>query len=111
MSLNGLKPDTDYPSPDNADNSFRHRGFRVLTRKLPILKAGPIETMTGELGIALPEMIFGDNVVSINHERSRWGIQFNAFDALDRVDKTGESRLRVAYSGEWQRNRLVVWFH
>lgn len=76
-----------------------------MTQKLPILKAEPIEDMTKKLGIAPPEMIFGDNFVSIEHEPTGWGITFNAFDALDRVDKTGERMLEVAYSKEWQRSR------
>jgi type 2A phosphatase activator TIP41 len=69
------------------------------------LKAEPIEEMTKKLGIAPPEMIFGDNYVTIEHEKSKWGITFNAFDALDRVDKTGSSMLKVAYSKEWQQSR------
>ncbi len=92
------------PSQD-AGQRMQHRGFSIRTRKFPILKAGPIEDMTARLGIAPPEMIFGDNVVAIDHEPSGWGISFNAFDALDRVDKTGKARLKVAYSREWQKNR------
>lgn len=80
-------------------------GFRISTQKLPILKADPIEEMTKNLGIAPPEMIFGDNFVSIEHPQTGWGINFNAFDALDLVDKTGQSMLQVAYSKEWQQSR------
>ncbi|KAL4869967.1 hypothetical protein BDV12DRAFT_166737 [Aspergillus spectabilis] len=86
-------------------NSINVKGFTISTQKLPILKAEPIEAMTKRLGIAPPEMIFGDNFVSIEHEKSGWGINFNAFDALDLVDKTGESMLKVAYSKEWQKSR------
>ncbi|KAI9373141.1 TIP41-like family-domain-containing protein [Aspergillus egyptiacus] len=86
-------------------NTINVNGFKISTQKLPILKAEPIEAMTKKLGIAPPEMIFGDNFVAIEHEKSGWGIHFNAFDALDRVDKTGESMLKVAYSKEWQRSR------
>ncbi|EIT77426.1 type 2A phosphatase activator tip41 [Aspergillus flavus] len=86
-------------------NTISVQGFKITTEKRPILKAEPIEDMTKRLGIAPPEMIFGDNFVSIQHEKSRWGINFNAFDALDRVDKTGASMLKVAYSKEWQRSR------
>ncbi|KAL3473641.1 TIP41-like family-domain-containing protein [Aspergillus californicus] len=86
-------------------NSINVKGFKISTQKLPILKAEPIEAMTKKLGIAPPEMIFGDNFVAIEHEKSGWGINFNSFDALDRVDKTGESMLKVAYSGEWQKSR------
>ena len=84
------------------------KGFRISTQKLPILKAEPIEEMSNTLGIALPEMIFGDNFVKIEHEKTGWGITFNAFDALDRVDKTGESMLKVAYSKEWQKSRCGI---
>ncbi|WEW57929.1 Tap42 interacting protein [Emydomyces testavorans] len=98
--------DTKFPSPDTPNsNSITRNGFRITTRKLPILKAGPIDEMTNKLGIALPEMIFGDNLVSIEHPQSGWEINFNAFDALDRVDKRGQSALKVAYSKEWQKSR------
>lgn len=109
MTTNGSGPaaniDTHFPSPADSSKSITRKGFKITTRKLPILKAGPIENMTTKLGITPPEMIFGDNLVSIEHEPSGWAISFNAFDALDRVDKTGESRLKVAYSREWQRSR------
>ncbi|PKY05326.1 TIP41-domain-containing protein [Aspergillus campestris IBT 28561] len=86
-------------------SSISVKGFKITTQKLPILKADPIEDMTKKLGITPPEMIFGDNYVAIEHEKSGWGINFNAFDALDRVDKTGSSMLKVAYSREWQSSR------
>ncbi|EAS35597.3 TOR signaling pathway protein TipA [Coccidioides immitis RS] len=98
--------DTQFPSPETPNfNSIKKNGFKITTRKLPILKAGPIDAMTNKLGIAPPEMIFGDNLVSIEHPQSGWGIKFNAFDALDRVDKTGQCALKVAYSREWQKSR------
>lgn len=96
-------PFFDPPTP----NSITRKGFKITTRKLPILKAGPIDAMANKLGIAPPEMIFGDNVVAIEHTPSGWGINFNAFDALDRVDKSGEAMLKVAYSMEWQKSRCV----
>ncbi|KAI1976063.1 Serine carboxypeptidase 3 [Ophidiomyces ophidiicola] len=92
-------------SPPPNRHSITRSGFTISIRKDPILKAGPIDDMTKKLGIAPPEMIFGDNLVSIQHVHTGWGIEFNAFDALDRVDKTGQSALKVAYSGEWQRSR------
>lgn len=101
LSSPGVSPSMKKP------DSIVIKGFKVTTQKLPILKADPIEAMTKKLGIALPEMIFGDNYVSIEHEASGWGISFNALDALDRVDKTGESMLRVAHSKEWQKSRFV----
>ena len=99
-------PNEHYPSAADASNSITQHGFKISTRKLPILKAEPIEQMTADLGIAPPEMIFGDNLVSIEHV-SGWGINFNAYDALDRVDKTGGSMLQVAHSKEWQSTRYA----
>ncbi|KAL9623462.1 MAG: hypothetical protein Q9204_007954 [Flavoplaca sp. TL-2023a] len=104
--MNGQSnPNEPYPLGGNSDRSVLRHGFRITTRKLPILKAGPIEHMTAKLGIAPPEMIFGDNVASIEHVGSGWKIEFNAFDALDLVDKTGNSMLQVAHSKEWQSTR------
>ncbi|KAL9090504.1 MAG: hypothetical protein Q9165_005265 [Trypethelium subeluteriae] len=83
-------------------------GFTIKTRKLPILKAGPIEEMTESLGITPPEMIFGDNYVEISHRATGWSINFNAYDALDLVDKTGNEMLKVAHSKEWQTSRYAA---
>ena len=110
MAVNGHRQadgiNTTFPSPAAASpRSISVEGFRIQTQKLPILKARPIEEMTKSLTIAPPEMIFGDNYVTIEHPSSRWGIKFDAFGALDRVDKTGETRLKVAYSKEWQQSR------
>ena len=87
------------------DATVVHSGFKITTRKLPILMAGPIERMTENLKITPPEMIFGDNFVRIDDKTSKWCIEFNAYDALDRVDKTGANMLKVAYSEEWHENR------
>ena len=52
-------------------------------------------------------MIFGDNMVTIEHAASSFGISFNTYDALDKVDKTGDSMLQVAHSREWQSTRYA----
>ncbi|KAL2376587.1 hypothetical protein RJZ90_007406 [Blastomyces dermatitidis] len=105
MASNDAHQDTQFPSATTPrDNSITRHGFKITTQKLPILKAGPIDEMTTKLGIAPPEMIFGDNHVTIEHQPSGWKLDFNAFDALDRVDKSGETMLKVAYSKEWQQS-------
>lgn len=103
-TLNGAPADT--VAPGHASTSITKGAFTISTRKLPILKAGPIDTMTKALGITPPEMIFGDNHVLIAHAASGWSISFNAFDALDLVDKTGAHMFQVAHSAAWQQNRL-----
>lgn len=63
--------------------------------------------LQGDLGIPLPEMIFGNNEVKLSHEDG-FEIFFRAKDALELVDKTSESNkhIKVAYAGEWGKKRL-----
>lgn len=110
MTENGVDQparfDAVFPAAGNTPpSSIIQKGFKISTQKLPILKAEPIERMSSALGIAPPEMIFGDNYVLVEHPATGWGISFNAFHALQRVDKTGKERLEVAYSKEWQQSR------
>jgi type 2A phosphatase activator TIP41 len=93
----------------DAGKHHRIASWSIRTRKFPILNSGEIDDMTAKLGIAPPEMIFGNNSVEVLHEPIGWGIVFNAFDALDVVDKTGEAgMLKVAYSEQWQKMREKV---
>lgn len=100
-----------YPNPESPEQStmsHTQKGFKISARKLPISKSGPIDDMSKTLGIPVPEMIFGDNMVSIEHLESGWRMEFNAYDALDKVDKTDKNMLKVAYSQEWSASRLVL---
>lgn len=106
MAFNGALNEP-YPSGELSTVSHVHKGFKVSARKLPISKSGPIDAMSQKLGIPVPEMIFGDNMVSVEHLESGWRLEFNASDALDRVDKTGKNMLQVAYSKEWSSSRYL----
>ncbi|RDA84528.1 hypothetical protein CP532_1495 [Ophiocordyceps camponoti-leonardi (nom. inval.)] len=88
-----------------ATTTYTQGRFRVATRKLPISKAGAIEAMTMDIGIPLPEMIFGDNLVQLLHLPTGWNISFNTPDALKGVDTTGEHVLKVAYARDWESTR------
>ncbi|EMC93147.1 hypothetical protein BAUCODRAFT_158903 [Baudoinia panamericana UAMH 10762] len=83
----------------------RNGAWNVTTRKQPILKAEPIEALSNELGIPIPEMIFGDNIVSLTHIKTGWSLEFNARDALDKVSKTEEGMLQVAVAEQWKKER------
>ncbi|KAK6210401.1 hypothetical protein QIS74_11985 [Colletotrichum tabaci] len=101
-------PNEPFPTPSAlaaATTTHTQRNFRVASRKLPISKAGPIDEMTASLGIPVPEMIFGDNLVSVSHVPTGWSISFNAYDALDAVDKTDKKMLKVAYARDWSSSR------
>lgn len=52
---------------------------------------------------SLPEMLFGDNVLRIQHTDG-FGIEFNAIDALKRVNNM-EDAIKVACAQEWQDSR------
>jgi hypothetical protein len=65
MSFNGPLNE---PWPTAVDTeqstiSYQQKGFMISARKLPISKSGPIDEMSKRLGIPVPEMIFGDNMV------------------------------------------------
>jgi len=101
-------PNEPYPSAsalEAATTAHTQRNFTVRSRKLPISKSAAIDTMSAALGIPVPEMIFGDNLVSVTHDPSGWTVGFNAFDALDLVDKTDRNMLQVAYAGAWSESR------
>lgn len=57
---------------------------------------------------SLPEMLFGDNVLRIQHTDG-YGIEFNAIDALKRVNNM-EDAVKVACAQEWQESRQD-WHH
>ncbi|GAO48814.1 TIP41-domain-containing protein [Saitoella complicata NRRL Y-17804] len=91
-------------SENGSERSITIRNWKVKSRKLPILSSKEIDDANSRLGIPIPEMIFGNNEVRIEHA-SGWAIKFDALDALDMVDKTGETMLKVAYSQEWNQSR------
>jgi type 2A phosphatase activator TIP41 len=100
-----------YPNPEEKDlSTVSHiqNGFKISVRKLPISKSDAIDEMHKKIGIPIPEMIFGDNMVAIEHLASGWRLEFNPEDALDLVDKTDKKMLRVAYSKEWSESRLDI---
>lgn len=109
MAMNHITdPNEPYPSPKDLASATTSRvqsRFRISTRKLPISKAGAIDALTDKIGIPMPEMIFGDNMVSITHVPTGWTLEFNTADALDAVDKTGEKMLKVAYARDWESTR------
>ncbi|KAI7221275.1 TIP41-domain-containing protein [Hortaea werneckii] len=101
-----LPPASTGPADAGVQGSTTPNGaWHVTTRKLPILKSEPIDKLSDEIGIPIPEMIFGDNFVSITHLPTGWAIHFNARDGLDRVSKTEEGMLQVAVADVWKKTR------
>ena len=106
MATPPLPPASTGPPTAGAQSATTQNGhWYITTRKLPILKAGPIDALSDEIGIPIPEMIFGDNFVSLTHLPTGWTLWFNARDALDRVSKTEEGMLQVAVADAWKKVR------
>lgn len=86
------------------DRTLFLNGWSIRTSKRPISNSKEIDAMSDALTIPVPEMIFGNNLVRVSHESLGIDIRWTAFDALDRVDKTGTA-LKVSYSDSWNRTR------
>lgn len=106
MAANGAPSPTTGALDDGIQSFTTTDGvWRISTRKQPILKAEPIEKLSNEIGIPIPEMIFGDNYIAIQHVKTGWVLEFNAKDALDRVSKTEKGMLQVAVAETWKKER------
>ncbi|KAG6222801.1 hypothetical protein E4U34_001225 [Claviceps purpurea] len=104
-STDGQEPFAPPNALSTATRTHTQGPFTISTRKLPISKAAAIDALTEKIGIPVPEMIFGDNLVSITHKPSGWSIAFTTPDALDAVDKTERHMLKVAYARDWESTR------
>lgn len=68
------------------------------------MKSAQAERLADELHMpSLPEMMFGDNILRIQHDRG-FGIEFNATDALKCVNNC-QGMIKVACAEEWQESR------
>lgn len=85
-------------------DTFSFGPWKITTAKGAILKAEDADRISAELELpSLPEMLFGDNVLQIDHAAG-FGIQFNALDALKLVDNKHDL-MKVAVADEWQSKR------
>ncbi|XP_035985256.1 TIP41-like protein isoform X3 [Fundulus heteroclitus] len=88
----------------SSKQDFTFGSWKVTAAKNHIMKSKDIERLSEELNMpSLPEMLFGDNVLRIQHT-DRYGIEFNAIDALKRVNNM-EDTVKVACAQEWQDTR------
>lgn len=74
--------------------------------KTNLLPPHLVPSAQSDLGIPLPEMIFGHNHLTLEHKHG-FRLEFRALDALRRVDSTSESSemIKVAYAEEWTSKR------
>ncbi|CAD6575661.1 MAG: hypothetical protein CYPHOPRED_005760 [Cyphobasidiales sp. Tagirdzhanova-0007] len=71
-----------------------------------------VDRASDKLSIPLPEITFGNNVVSLHRKGKQRavaasGISFNALDALAQVNTKGDENIKVAYADAWAQSRRV----
>lgn len=88
----------------SSKQDFTFGPWKVTAAKNHIMKSKDIERLAEEMNMpSLPEMLFGDNVLRIQHTDG-YGIEFNAIDALKRVNNM-EDAVKVACAQEWLESR------
>ncbi|KAI4885539.1 hypothetical protein NFI96_022480, partial [Prochilodus magdalenae] len=88
----------------SSKQDFTFGPWKVTAAKTHIMKSKDIERLAEEMHMpSLPEMLFGDNVLRIQHTDG-FGIEFNAIDALKRVNNA-KDMVKVACAQEWQESR------
>lgn len=107
-------------------NIYKIKGWTITVSRCPILSSGEIDAATNKLKLPMPEMIFGNNHLELSYSPDpesetetfessekesgfqQWGLRFDAYNALDQVNKTGSQieggLLQVAHSKTWQKS-------
>ncbi|KAG0064987.1 TIP41-like family-domain-containing protein [Linnemannia elongata] len=95
---------------DNQTTGVAIHDWTVLSYKTSILNSQEIDTASADLGIPIPEMIFGNNFLSIEHETSGFKLEFKALPALAMVDQssTSSDKIKVSYAREWFEKRSMA---
>ncbi|XP_043928282.1 TIP41-like protein [Protopterus annectens] len=89
----------------SSTKDFTFGPWKLKATKDHIMKSADIEQLAEEMHVpGLPEMLFGDNVLRIQHTEG-FGIEFNAKDALRRVRNCQQELVKVACAEEWQESR------
>jgi type 2A phosphatase activator TIP41 len=83
--------------------------WTVTAQTRPISSARHSDAMHATLGIPLPEMTFGGNLLRITHRPSGWTYAFRAEDALKGVKNgplgAGDGGVKVGYADVWLKSR------
>lgn len=96
-----------YESPNS--RSIKVNGWLISTTTNPISNASECDALQASLGIPLPEMTFGNNNLTLEHEASGWKYSFSAEDALAAVKRgqlgDGDGGVKVEYADAWLKSR------
>ncbi|KAK9728375.1 Tap42 interacting protein [Basidiobolus ranarum] len=91
---------------ENGIQGIKILNWTITSRKQPILDSAEITRDSAILGIPLPEMMFGNNHLLLEHSQG-FSYTFKALDALKRVGNSAESAglISVAYAQHWTEKR------
>lgn len=77
----------------------------------PISNAAECDSLHASLGIPLPEMTFGSNVLTLEHRPSGWKYSFDTAHALQAVKRgeleEGDGGVKVGYADAWLSSRYA----
>ncbi|KAI8869052.1 TIP41-domain-containing protein [Ramicandelaber brevisporus] len=105
---------------DRCGHSIEIAGWKITTVHGPISGADDLDQLSNELGLPLPEMVFGSSSLSLHHVPSSFRYEFNTKDALKRVDAVNPptfgppdaasssvtiDRIEVASAKAWSKDR------
>ena len=90
------------------DDGFTIKGWSISAHQAPIIGDKRIEEYSKQLGnvLTLPEILFGDNVLTLTHEASGTVFSFKALDALLGWQAEKLPPLKVSLAAQWQASRI-----
>ena len=85
--------------------------WTVTAETGPISSANHCDALHAALGMSLPEMTFGTNLLRITHRPTGWTYTFRAEDALREVKngplEAGDGGVKVGYADAWLKSRCA----
>ncbi|GME99195.1 unnamed protein product [Ambrosiozyma monospora] len=79
--------------------------WQIFCQRKPISSMSEIKSTESCLKFPVPEMIFGHNLIKVVCE-DKFHIEFNAIDALRRVQSKSENLVQVSYPIDWLNSRV-----
>jgi type 2A phosphatase activator TIP41 len=91
--------------------SIELSGWYITASTDRISSASDCDALQAFLGFALPEMTFGRNRLTLEHQPSRWKYSFTTEAALKAVKngelEEGDGGVKVGYADKWMESRYV----
>ena len=84
-------------------------GWVITASTTAISNASECDALQSVLGFPLPEMTFGNNFLSLEHQPSGWSLMLDAKGALSGVKggelEDGDGGVKVGYADAWLKSR------